>query len=133
MTATLTMGCDSFGSGPEAANHTRVSTLNRTGVRGKDFGPVPSRPDGDAGLRAVKDVLVVVGVLVALWLTFVVVVVVAKPDDTSAKEVLKLFRVADDRHVIRRAGSEKLAEHWPGTPEGLDTLTHVLRLRPASD
>jgi uncharacterized membrane protein YkvA (DUF1232 family) len=130
----------------------------------------------------VRDLLVVAGVLVVLWLLFVLVVFLAKPDDTSAKEVLKLLPdtvrlvrrlvadrtiprrtrwlvcaliaylalpidlvpdfipvagYADDviltafvlRHVIHRAGPEKLAEHWPGTPEALDTLTRVLRVR----
>lgn len=32
------------------------------------------------------------------------------------------------RRLIRRAGSEKLGEHWPGSPEGLETLRRVLRL-----
>jgi uncharacterized membrane protein YkvA (DUF1232 family) len=32
------------------------------------------------------------------------------------------------RRLIRRAGSEKLREHWPGTTEGLATLQRVLRL-----
>jgi uncharacterized membrane protein YkvA (DUF1232 family) len=32
------------------------------------------------------------------------------------------------RRLIRRAGSEKLREHWPGSPEGLETLRRVLRL-----
>jgi uncharacterized membrane protein YkvA (DUF1232 family) len=136
--------------------------------------------------RAVRDLLIVVGALVVLWLVFVAVVFIAKPDDVSAKGALKLLPdtvrlvrrlvgdktiprrtrwlvwaliaylalpidlipdfipvvgYADDvivtafvlRHVIRRAGPEKLAEHWPGTTEGLDTLTRLLRLRGASD
>jgi uncharacterized membrane protein YkvA (DUF1232 family) len=32
------------------------------------------------------------------------------------------------RHVIRTAGVAKVAEHWPGTPEGLATLQRLLRL-----
>jgi uncharacterized membrane protein YkvA (DUF1232 family) len=32
------------------------------------------------------------------------------------------------RRLIRRAGSEKVREHWPGTAEGLATLERVLRL-----
>ena len=32
------------------------------------------------------------------------------------------------RHVIRTAGMAKVAEHWPGTPEGLATLQRLLRL-----
>jgi uncharacterized membrane protein YkvA (DUF1232 family) len=31
------------------------------------------------------------------------------------------------RRLIRRAGVEKLAEHWPGSPEGLDRLSRLLR------
>jgi uncharacterized membrane protein YkvA (DUF1232 family) len=130
----------------------------------------------------VKDLLIVAGALVALWLTFVVVVFAAKPDDVSAREAVKLLPdtirlvrrlvgdrtiprrtrwlvwaliaylalpvdlvpdfipvvgYADDvivtalvlRHVIRRAGPDKLAEHWPGSPDGLDALTRVLRLQ----
>ena len=34
------------------------------------------------------------------------------------------------RRLIRKAGPEKLAEHWPGTPEGLATLRRTLRLAP---
>jgi uncharacterized membrane protein YkvA (DUF1232 family) len=134
----------------------------------------------------VRDLLIVAGVLVAMWLAFVAIVFVAKPDDVSAKEALKLLPdtvrlvrglvgdktiprrtrwlvwaliaylalpidlvpdfipvagYADDviltalvlRHVIHRAGPEKLAEHWPGTPESLDRLTRLLRLRVAPD
>ncbi len=32
------------------------------------------------------------------------------------------------RSVARVAGSGKLAEHWPGTPEGLDALLRLCRL-----
>jgi uncharacterized membrane protein YkvA (DUF1232 family) len=131
---------------------------------------------------AVRNVLVVAAALVTLWLAFVVALLVAKPDDTSAKEALKLLPdtvrlvrrlvadpsiprrtrwlvwaliaylalpidlvpdfipvagYADDvivtvfvlRHVIHRAGTQKLSEHWPGTPEGLETLMRVLRVR----
>jgi uncharacterized membrane protein YkvA (DUF1232 family) len=136
--------------------------------------------------RGVKDVLVVAAVLVAAWAALVVVVFIAKPDDTSVPSVLKLLpdtirlvrRLAGDktiprrtrwlvwfalaylvlpidiipdfipvvgyaddvvvtafvlRHVISKAGPDKLAEHWPGTRESLDTLTRVLRLRAARD
>ena len=30
--------------------------------------------------------------------------------------------------LLRKAGPTKLAEHWPGTPEGLATLSQMLRL-----
>src|SRR6476619_2778920 len=32
------------------------------------------------------------------------------------------------RYVFRKAGTDKLAEHWPGTPEGLTALRRLLRL-----
>jgi uncharacterized membrane protein YkvA (DUF1232 family) len=32
------------------------------------------------------------------------------------------------RRLVRRAGPEKLREHWPGTPEGLAQLQRLLRL-----
>ena len=35
------------------------------------------------------------------------------------------------RYVIRRAGMAKVEERWPGTPEGLDALRRLLRLRAA--
>ena len=34
------------------------------------------------------------------------------------------------RSVVRRAGPEALARHWPGTPEGLATLHHLTGLPP---
>jgi uncharacterized membrane protein YkvA (DUF1232 family) len=33
------------------------------------------------------------------------------------------------RGLIRRAGSEKVSEHWPGTPERLALFRDLLRLR----
>lgn len=36
------------------------------------------------------------------------------------------------RAVVRRAGPEALARHWPGTASGLDTLHRLARL-PAAD
>lgn len=32
------------------------------------------------------------------------------------------------RHLIHRAGPEKVREHWPGSPEGLSTLGRILRI-----
>jgi uncharacterized membrane protein YkvA (DUF1232 family) len=32
------------------------------------------------------------------------------------------------RHVMRRAGPEKLREHWPGSDDGLASLQRLLRL-----
>ena len=128
-----------------------------------------------------RTLLIVVGALVALWLTFVLFVAIAKPDDTTVRDALRLLPdvvrlvrrlvadrtiprrtrwlvwallaylvlpidlipdfvpvlgYADDaiitslvlRHVIRRAGVAKVAEHWPGTPDGLVALQRLLRL-----
>ena len=36
------------------------------------------------------------------------------------------------RLVVRRAGPEALAHHWPGTPEGLCTLHRLAQLPPSS-
>lgn len=54
-------------------------------------------------------------------------------------DILPVIGYADDailtalvlRRLVRHAGPDKLAEHWPGTAEGLDTLRHLLRLGPA--
>lgn len=32
------------------------------------------------------------------------------------------------RHLVKRAGPEKLREHWPGAPEGLADLQRLLRI-----
>jgi uncharacterized membrane protein YkvA (DUF1232 family) len=32
------------------------------------------------------------------------------------------------RRLVRKVGPDKLAEHWPGTPDGLDRLRRLLRL-----
>jgi uncharacterized membrane protein YkvA (DUF1232 family) len=126
-------------------------------------------------------VLIVVIAIVAAWLVFVLFVALAKPDDTTLRDALRLLPdivrlvrrlvadreiprrtrwlvwfllgylvlpidlvpdfipvlgYADDavitslvlRHVIRTAGIAKVAEHWPGTPDGLATLQRLLRL-----
>lgn len=36
------------------------------------------------------------------------------------------------RSVVRRAGPDALAQHWPGTPEGLLTLHRLAQLPPPS-
>jgi uncharacterized membrane protein YkvA (DUF1232 family) len=125
--------------------------------------------------------VVVAGGIVALWAMYVGFVFVARPDDASLRDAVRLlpdtvrlvrrltadrsiprrvrWRVwlllvclaspvdlipdfvpvigfADDaiitsvvlRHVIRRAGPEKIREHWSGTPDGLAVLTRMLRL-----
>jgi len=125
--------------------------------------------------------LVAVVSIVALWFALLVIVWVAKPDDASLGDMLRLLPdalrlvrrltadreiprrtrwlvwlllgylalpidlvpdflpvigYADDaiitslvlRHVIHKAGDGKLAEHWPGTSDGLETFTRLLRL-----
>jgi len=129
----------------------------------------------------IRTVLIVAAVFVALWLGFIAFVFVARPDDASLRDAVRLLpdtlrlirRVAADRtiprrtralvwlllvylavpidlvpdfvpvigyaddaiitslvlrHVLRRAGQGKLRAHWPGSPEGLATLTKLLRL-----
>jgi uncharacterized membrane protein YkvA (DUF1232 family) len=128
-----------------------------------------------------RSLLVVAGVLVAVWLAFVAFVFVVRPDETSVHDAVRLLpdtvrlvrRLATDRaiprrtrwivwllllylvspidlipdfipvvgflddaiitsfalrHVVRRAGSDKLREHWPGSSEGLAALTRLLRI-----
>ena len=127
-----------------------------------------------------RSVLIVVLAIVAAWLVFLLFVALAKPDDTTLRDALRLLPdivrlvrrlvadreiprrtrwlvwfllgylvlpidlvpdfipglgYADDavitslvlRHGIRKSGMVKVAEHWPGTPEGLDTLRRLLR------
>jgi uncharacterized membrane protein YkvA (DUF1232 family) len=127
--------------------------------------------------------VVVAIALVVVWLAFIAFVALARPDDTSLRDALRLLPdtlrltrrltgdrsiprrtralvwallaylafpidlvpdflpvigYADDaiitafvlRHVIRRAGPEKLDEHWPGSPEGLAALRRLLHLSP---
>lgn len=133
----------------------------------------------------IRTVLIVAATFIALWLAFIAFVVMARPDDTSLRDAVRLLpdtvrlirRVAADRtiprrtrapvwlllgylavpidlvpdfvpvigyaddaiivslvlrHVMRRAGHDKLQEHWPGSPDGLVTLTKLLRLPEAS-
>ena len=128
-----------------------------------------------------RSVLIVVLAIVAAWLVFLLFVALAKPDDTTLRDALRLLPdivrlvrrlvadreiprrtswlvwfllgylvlpidlvpdfipglgYADDavitslvlRHVIHKSGMVKVAEHWPGTPEGLATLKQLLRL-----
>jgi uncharacterized membrane protein YkvA (DUF1232 family) len=133
----------------------------------------------------IRTVLIVAAAFVALWIAFIAFVFVARPDDASLPDAIRLLpdtvrlirRVAADRtiprrtralvwlllvylavpidlvpdfipvvgyaddaiitslvlrHVLRRAGQDKLREHWPGSPDGLLTLTRLLRLPEAS-
>jgi uncharacterized membrane protein YkvA (DUF1232 family) len=69
------------------------------------------------------------------WVIAVLLVYLASPIDV-VPDFLPVIGYADDavitsfvlRYVIRRAGPDKLREHWPGTSEGLATLTRLLRL-----
>jgi uncharacterized membrane protein YkvA (DUF1232 family) len=128
-----------------------------------------------------QQLLISIAVLVALWIVFVVVLAIAKPDRGSLRDTARLLpdvlrlvkRLATDRTIsrrarlpvwlllaylaspidlvpdfvplvgyaddaivtslvlrwfIRRAGADKVGEHWPGTPEGLAAVLRVLRI-----
>jgi uncharacterized membrane protein YkvA (DUF1232 family) len=70
------------------------------------------------------------------WWIWALLVYLAIPIDLIP-DFLPVVGYADDaiitsfvlRRVIQRAGPTKLREHWPGSPEGLVTLTRLLRLR----
>jgi uncharacterized membrane protein YkvA (DUF1232 family) len=123
-------------------------------------------------------------VLLALWLLFLVFLMIARPDTGTLRglprmlpdTVRLLARLARDRSIppsarlpawallaylampidlvpdfipvigyaddailtalvlhrlLRKAGPTKLTEHWPGTPEGLATLSQMLHLEPS--
>ena len=127
--------------------------------------------------------LLSLAVLVALWIAFLVFLVITRPDTGALRDLPRMLpdtlrlvgRLAKDqsiarsarlpvwvllgylaapidlvpdfipvigytddailtalvlRHLVRKAGPEKLVEHWPGTPEGLVTLTRMLHLGP---
>src|SRR5215831_16578413 len=67
------------------------------------------------------------------WVIALLLVYLASPIDL-VPDFLPVIGYADDavvtsfvlRYVIRRAGPDKLREHWPGTNEGLATLTRLL-------
>ncbi len=128
-----------------------------------------------------RTLAIVVGTLVVLWLAFVVLLAVARPDTGTIKEAMRLLpdtirlvrRLASDRdvpwsarvlvwlllgylalpvdlvpdvipvlgyaddliisalvlrHLARRAGADKLTEHWPGDAAGLRALRTLLRV-----
>ena len=94
-------------------------------------------------LRLLPDIVRLVRRLVAdrsiprrtRWLVWVLLVYLVSPIDIIP-DFIPVVGYADDaiitslvlRHVIRTAGMPKVAEHWPGSPEGLDTLQVLLRL-----
>ncbi|WP_233492205.1 YkvA family protein [Blastococcus sp. TF02A-30] len=56
-------------------------------------------------------------------------------------DVVPVLGYADDvvvvawalRAVVRRAGGDALARHWPGSPAGLAVVTRLAGLRPTAD
>ena len=74
------------------------------------------------------------GVRVRLWL---LLGYLASPVDL-VPDVVPVLGYADDavvtvlvlRSVVRRAGSEALSRHWPGTPEGLAAVRRAAGLSP---
>ena len=72
------------------------------------------------------------GVRVRLWL---LLGYLALPVDL-VPDVVPVLGYADDaivvalvlRSVVRRAGPDAVARHWPGTPDGLAALRRVARL-----
>ena len=74
------------------------------------------------------------------WTVWVLLAYLVSPIDLIP-DFFPIVGYADDviitsivlRRLVRRAGPEKLREHWPGTAEGLAQLQRLLRLpRPAS-
>jgi uncharacterized membrane protein YkvA (DUF1232 family) len=84
--------------------------------------------------RLAADRSIPLGARISVWL---LLVYMASPIDLIP-DFVPVIGYADDailvsfvlRRLIRRAGPEKLREHWPGSPEGLETLRRVLRLGP---
>jgi uncharacterized membrane protein YkvA (DUF1232 family) len=82
--------------------------------------------------RLARDDTLPRGVRVRLWL---LLAYLAMPIDL-VPDVVPVLGHADDaivvvlvlRSVVRRAGAEAVARHWPGTPEGLAALRRASRL-----
>jgi uncharacterized membrane protein YkvA (DUF1232 family) len=74
------------------------------------------------------------------WLVWLLLVYLVSPLDL-VPDFVPVIGLADDaiitafvlRHVIRRAGPGKLQQHWPGSTDGLATLTRLLRLPQPGD
>jgi uncharacterized membrane protein YkvA (DUF1232 family) len=70
-------------------------------------------------------------------LVWVLIAYLASPIDLIP-DFIPVVGYADDvviasivlRHLSKRAGPEKLREHWPGSPEGLAHLQRLLRIEP---
>lgn len=75
------------------------------------------------------------GTRLPLWL---LIGYLASPIDL-VPDFIPVLGYADDiiivavilRRLARRAGRDKLAQHWPGDPDGLRSLISVLRLPPS--
>jgi uncharacterized membrane protein YkvA (DUF1232 family) len=82
--------------------------------------------------RLAADRTVPVGVRVRLWLLFAYI---ASPIDIIP-DFIPVIGYADDaiivaavlRSVVRRAGKDVVVRSWPGTPDGLATISRLARL-----
>jgi uncharacterized membrane protein YkvA (DUF1232 family) len=104
----------------------------------------PDETSGSDAMRLLPDTLRLVRRLAAdrtlpwttRWWVWALLIYLASPIDV-VPDFVPIIGFADDaivtsfvlRHVIARAGPAKLAEHWPGSPEGMATLARLLRLR----
>ncbi|MDQ3501147.1 MAG: YkvA family protein [Acidimicrobiia bacterium] len=105
------------------------------------------RPDGASlgdGARLLPDTLRLIRRLAGdreiprgvRWPVWLLIAYLAMPIDLIP-DFLPVVGYADDailvsvvlRRLIRHSGSDKLRQHWPGSPEGLATLQRLLRLR----
>ncbi len=82
--------------------------------------------------RLARDETIPIRVRARLW---AVLGYLAFPIDLVT-DFITIIGYADDaiivtitlRSVVRKAGIDKVAEHWPGTPEGLDSLRRLTRI-----
>ncbi len=105
-----------------------------------------AKPDDTSvhgALRLLPDIVRLVRRLVAdrsiprrtRWLVWALLAYLVSPIDLIP-DFVPVVGYADDaiitslvlRHVIRKSGMEKVAEHWPGSLDGLATLQRLLRL-----
>jgi uncharacterized membrane protein YkvA (DUF1232 family) len=69
------------------------------------------------------------------WLVWALLAYLALPIDL-VPDFVPVIGYADDailtalvlRHIMRRAGPDKLGDHWPGSDDGLASLQRLLRL-----
>ena len=87
--------------------------------------------------RLAADHTLPLSVRVRLWLLLIYLI---SPIDLIP-DFIPIIGYADDaiivavalRSISRRAGPQALREHWPGTPEGLETLLSLAGLTPPSE